>query len=681
MEADAQLRDCPPGFSRSGRRPAIFSSILLARAELKNESPPDAAADPAALDVIDEPGPDPTEPDSGPSGPVPAPEGGNQSEAGLAEYVVISGARRGHKRELEFAVRSLAELGGSGSGPSLSRTRPRNRAAGSSETTTAPTKGPESSDVSGPSSPAPAVVEGGGVTKKVRITEAGSTSTGAISGVKCGTRTSEEQEPSKVDGSNINASNLKTVSLKKKVAAGKLTKKDVRFHKLVFESDVLPEGTLVWYVVHGKKKRFGNIKNKGILCSCCGEVLTASQFESHCGEAQRRKPYNYIYLENGLSLHELSVHLSKERDLSDSENDDLCGMCADGGELVCCDLCPRAFHKDCVGLSSIPEGKWYCPFCCKMHQREKFVENNDNARAAGRVPGVDPVEQIMKCIRIVKTPENVDGGCVICRQHEFSTSEFGPNTVIICDQCEKEYHVGCLKAHNKDDLKELPEAQWFCCNECSMIYTFLHDLVLRGGEPVPDIDLDIINDKREKQGLVNDANVELRWRLLSGSIEGEESDLLLARALSIFHESFDPIIDSETGMDLIPPMVYGSNFSENWDYTGVYCAVLTEGSSVISSGVLRVFGTDMAELPLVATRKENEGLGYFRALFSCIETLLISLEVKHLVLPAAEEAESIWTTKFGFTKITSDQLKGYSQGARAMVFEGTSVLYKQLLNV
>ena len=28
-------------------------------------------------------------------------------------------------------------------------------------------------------------------------------------------------------------------------------------------------------------------------------------------------------------------------------NHDECAVCDDGGELVCCDVCPKAFHKHC----------------------------------------------------------------------------------------------------------------------------------------------------------------------------------------------------------------------------------------------------------------------------------------------------------------------------------------------
>nr|DAD28616.1 TPA_asm: hypothetical protein HUJ06_030084 [Nelumbo nucifera] len=351
-------------------------------------------------------------------------------------------------------------------------------------------------------------------------------------------------------------SSLKSVSVPK--SKGRLTRKDLRLHKLVFEEGGLPDGTEVGYYAHGKKLLEGYKKGFGIFCRCCNTEVSASQFEAHAGWASRRKPYLNIYTSNGVSLHELSLSLSKGRKFSASESDDLCTICADGGDLLLCDGCPRAFHKACLSLSSVPRGDWYCKYCQNMFEREKFVEYNANARAAGRVPGIDPIEQITKrCIRIINTPETEVGGCVLCRGHGFTKSGFGPRTVLLCDQCEKEYHVGCLREHNMADLKELPEGKWFCCTDCSRIHSALQKLLHRGSEKLPDSLSNIIKKKQEEKGSNNDADLDVRWRLLSGKNASPETKLLLSKAVAIFHDRFDPIVDSTTGRDLIPSMVYG----------------------------------------------------------------------------------------------------------------------------
>ncbi len=48
-----------------------------------------------------------------------------------------------------------------------------------------------------------------------------------------------------------------------------------------------------------------------------------------------------------------------------SKNDSYCWVCHDGGDVLCCDKCPRVFHIQCSGLPKAPEGdeEWFCPVC------------------------------------------------------------------------------------------------------------------------------------------------------------------------------------------------------------------------------------------------------------------------------------------------------------------------------
>ncbi|KAA3458587.1 Zinc finger, PHD-type [Gossypium australe] len=521
-------------------------------------------------------------------------------------------------------------------------------------------------------------------------------STEVADGTKVADASDSSPKPNVVPKSPISASKC---SLSQTKSQGRVTRKDLRKHKLVFEEDGLPDGTELAYFVRGEKLLVGYKRGFGILCTCCNSEISPSQFEAHAGWASRRKPFQNIYTSNGVSLHELSISLSKNRKFSTYENDDLCSICLDGGNLLCCDTCPRAFHivqmpvalmffywliAECISLPRIPTGTWHCRYCQNTFQNEKFVQHNANALAAGRVAGIDPIEQITKrCIRIIRTPEaEVPSVCVLCRGHDFSKSGFGPRTVILCDQCEREYHVGCLRDHNIDDLKELPKGKWFCCTDCNRIHSALQKLVIRGEEQLPDSFLDVVKKKHVESSLGSKAKLDIKWRVLSGKMTSlDDTRVTLSKAVAIFHERFDPISDSGSSRgDLIPSMVYGRTV-KGQDFGGMYCAILTVNQVVVSAGIFRVFGQEMAEIPLVATSTESQGQGYFQCLFSCIEKLLGFLKVKTLVLPAADEAESIWTKKFRFSKITQEELNEYRRDYQMMIFQGTSILQKPVPSV
>lgn len=68
-----------------------------------------------------------------------------------------------------------------------------------------------------------------------------------------------------------------------------------------------------------------------------------------------------MYLSSNVYIH---VESSREED-SEGEHADYCHTCRDGGELLCCDKCPKAYHLQCLypPLKKIPEGVWHCPRC------------------------------------------------------------------------------------------------------------------------------------------------------------------------------------------------------------------------------------------------------------------------------------------------------------------------------
>ncbi|TKY52827.1 Increased DNA methylation 1 [Spatholobus suberectus] len=449
--------------------------------------------------------------------------------------------------------------------------------------------------------------------------------------------------------------------LLKRSADGCTKRRDNDLHRLLFMPNGLPDGAELAYYVKGQKLLGGYKQGNGIVCACCDIEISPSQFEAHAGMAARRQPYRHIYTSNGLTLHDIALSLANGQNLTTGDSDDMCAVCGDGGDLILCNGCPRAFHAACLGLQCVPDSGWQCLNC------------RDNAVNGRESSIVRPI--MIRLTRVDKTPEFEMGGCVVCREHDFSVAKFDERTVIICDQCEKEYHVGCLRDIGLCELEELPKDKWFCCDDCNRIYVALQNSVSAGADIIPASLSELIIRKHEEKGLCTYGVMnDIQWRILSGKSRYPEHLPLLSRAAAIFRECFDPIV-AISGRDLIPVMVYGRNISGQ-EFGGMYCIVLIVNSVVVSAGLLRIFGRNVAELPLVATSRAHQGKGFFQVLFSCIERLLSSLNVEKLVLPAAGDAESIWTKKLGFQKMSEDQLSKYLREVQLTLFNKTSMLEK-----
>jgi hypothetical protein len=79
-------------------------------------------------------------------------------------------------------------------------------------------------------------------------------------------------------------------------------------------------------------------------------------------------------------------------------NYDLCCACGGGGELVCCESCPNAFHFDCtvpaLDRDNLPDGDWFCRQCVAKQASKSAPPPTTSVFAAvvGAFSAVNPIE-------------------------------------------------------------------------------------------------------------------------------------------------------------------------------------------------------------------------------------------------------------------------------------------------
>uniref|UniRef100_A0A0E0DEF4 DNA 3'-5' helicase n=1 Tax=Oryza meridionalis TaxID=40149 RepID=A0A0E0DEF4_9ORYZ len=375
----------------------------------------------------------------------------------------------------------------------------------------------------------------------------------------------------------------------------------------------------------------GNITKKGIRCRCCDKVFTMSMFKYHAGLRQEIPSLN-LFLGSGKSytlcqLQAWSIEhkARKERakctmPLQADENDDTCGLCGDGGELICCDNCPASYHQDCLPCQDIPDGSWYCYSCL----------------------------------------------CDICGEVINLKELRSSLPALECAQCERQYHAKCIYGKLLCNEEGGPCA-WFCGRRCQQIYMNLRSRV---GIPIHTIDGFSCTVLRN--------NGDQRVSTAADIAILAECNMKLVIALSIMEECFLPIIDARTGIDIIPPILYNwrSDFV-HLDYKGFYTVVLENDDRIISVASMRLHGTVVAEMPLIATCLENHQQGMCRRLMDYIEQMLKSLKVEMLLLSAIPSLVDTWTMAFGFVPIDDLDRKNLSR-LRLVSVPGTVILKRNL---
>lgn len=90
----------------------------------------------------------------------------------------------------------------------------------------------------------------------------------------------------------------------------------------------------------------------------------------------------------------------KRTEPEEDPNEDWCAVCQNGGELLCCDKCPKVFHLSChiPTLKESPSGEWYCSFCRDLEAPEmQYVSERKDDLETEKFPAVDR----RKCERLL----------------------------------------------------------------------------------------------------------------------------------------------------------------------------------------------------------------------------------------------------------------------------------------
>ncbi len=100
---------------------------------------------------------------------------------------------------------------------------------------------------------------------------------------------------------------------------------------------------------------------------------------------RRRKDFFHLEQTNGIEQRKSTQSKFESNSQSTillDTSDDYCAVCRCGGELVCCDECPRVYHIEChvPSLNEISmNDKWKCGLCSEVNTslKRKYDDNNE----------------------------------------------------------------------------------------------------------------------------------------------------------------------------------------------------------------------------------------------------------------------------------------------------------------
>uniref|UniRef100_A0A8D0AB50 Chromodomain helicase DNA binding protein 4 n=1 Tax=Sander lucioperca TaxID=283035 RepID=A0A8D0AB50_SANLU len=232
----------------------------------------------------------------------------------------------------------------------------------------------------------------------------------------------------------------------------------------------------------------------------------------------------------------------------ETDHQDYCEVCQQGGEIILCDTCPRAYHMVCLDpdMEKAPEGKWSCPHCEKegiqWEAREELSEAEVEDEEDRRDEGVEEEDDHhIEFCRVCK-----DGGELLC-----------------CDTCPSSYHIHCLNP----PLPEIPNGEWICprCKCPRMKGKVQKVLTWRWGEPPAPTPVprpaDLPADAHDPPPLVGRREREffVKWCNMSYWHCSWVLELQLELNCQVMFRNYQ----RKTDMDEPPPVDFGGEGDEN----------------------------------------------------------------------------------------------------------------------